>query len=470
MPTSGQRQFPCQAIQALPVPRKGSVRPLFLAPVLKRTWGRVPRCCLLLLCILAPSSLPAAWDAEELSILRLHWIGSLPPLPVDPGNSVADDPRAAALGRRLFFDRRLSGDGEVACASCHVPSKGFTDGLARSRGVGETARNAPTLIGVAFSPWYFWDGRSDSLWSQALVPLEAALEHGGSRLQYAKLLHRDTFYRRAYENLFGPLPDLSDGQRFPDGAAPAGGASASAKWSQMAAEDRDAVTRVFVNIGKSLAAYERKLIPGPSRFDRYVEQVLRGDPDGGGRLSKDEIAGLKLFIGKGMCVTCHSGPLFTNHGFHNVGTPDSAMIKPDHRLPLMHLFVDKAPPDLGRYQGVREALASAFNCVGEYSDAAEGDCAELVFANKRHQDTLGAFKVPTLRNVSRTGPYMHAGQFQRLSDVLRHYNAPPSAPVGRSELMPLGMTEAELGQLEAFLACLESPVGVADEWPQLTQD
>ena len=417
----------------------------------------------LLLYITAPSAMTADWTPSELSLLRLQWLGSLPAVPPDPSNRVADNLRAAEFGQQLFFDRRLSANGEVACASCHIPTKSFTDGLARSLGVGEAKRNAPTLIGAAYAPWYFWDGRADSLWSQALGPLESPVEHGGNRLQYARLIHSDPVYHSHYEALFDPLPDLSDQKRFPDSASPVGSATAIDQWRSMAASDRQTVTRIFVNIGKALAAYQRKLVPKFSRFDRYLEKVFQGDSSGRGLMSTDEIAGLRLFIGKAMCVTCHMGPLFTNHGFHNIGAPDPAMSKPRYRLPIVHLFVEKPEPDMGRYRGVRHSLASEFNCLSEYSDAAKSDCSELVFANTRHQDTLGAFKVPTLRNVAETAPYMHVGQFATLREVLKHYNDPPAAPIGRTELIPLELTNRELNQLEAFLRSLSSPPIVSAE-------
>jgi len=419
---------------------------------------------LLVFCVLASSAVASDWTETELALLRQQWIGSLPGLPPDPGNRVADDPHAAELGQRLFFDTRLSANGEVSCANCHVPEYSFTDGLARARGVGETARSAPSLIGVAYSPWYFWDGRSDSLWSQALGPLESGVEHGGDRLQYAKIIVADPVYRNRYEELFGALPDLFDRDRFPEGASPVGDAAAAEKWNAMTEADRRAVTRVFVNIGKAIAAYERTLIPGPSRFDQYVERLLAGDPTGANLLAADEIAGLRLFLGKAMCVTCHFGPMFTNHGFHNIGIPDPAARKPKYRLPILHLFADKPAVDIGRYQGVRQVMESEFNCLGEYSEATEKDCSELIFANTRPQDTLGAFKVPTLRNVARTAPYMHAGQLADIEGVLRHYNSPPSAPSGRSELAPLDLSEDELAQLEAFLHSLNSSPAVPAEW------
>lgn len=416
----------------------------------------------ILLALLSPIA-AADWTVSDLAMLRQHWIGSLPEAPPAPGNRVANDPRAVAMGRSLFFDRRLSINGEISCATCHDPARSFTDGLPKARGIGEAERSAPTLIGVAYSAWFFWDGRSDSLWSQALGPLESHVEHGGNRLQYARLIAGDGGYRKSYEALFGPLPELSDQGRFPVNASPVGSATAVAQWNAMEEADRKAVTRVFVNIGKVIAAYERTLVPGWSRFDRYVERLLDGDAGGGGLLTAEEIAGLRLFLGKAMCVTCHMGPMFTNHGFHNVGTPDPAAVKPRFRLPLVHLFAEKPQADLGRYQGVRQAVASEFNCLGEYSDAHKDDCAELVYANTRYQDTLGAFKVPTLRNVARTAPYMHAGQFASLSELLQHYNDPPKAPSGHNELIPLGLTKSELNQLEAFLHSLDSPLAASNQ-------
>ncbi len=382
--------------------------------------------------------------------MQLQWIGNLPALPPDPGNRYADNPKAAALGQKLFFDTRYSAGGTLSCATCHVPELSFTDGLAKARGVGEASRGSPSLLGIAHSPWFFWDGRSDSLWSQSLGPLESEVEHGGNRYQYARILFRDDSYRKMYEEIFGPLPDLSDSNRFPRGTS---------NLSDLSEADRKAVTRIFVNMGKAIAAYERLLMPGPSRFDRYVEAVLAGTSSETDILSDNELAGMKLFFGKAMCITCHQGPLFTNHGFHNIGVrnPDADQWS---SLPLFRMVRDSADIDVGRYHGVQEALKSEFNCLSEYSDAKEEDCGELRFANTRYPDTLGAFKVPTLRNIAKTAPYMHAGQFADLPKVLEHYNKAPQAPSGHSELLPLDLSATELHQLESFLNSLDSPPDV----------
>jgi cytochrome c peroxidase len=379
-----------------------------------------------------------AFAPDELETIRSLWIGSLPALPADPSNRVADDPDAAALGEAIFFDRRFSANGQVSCSSCHQPELAFTDGLARGVGIAETPRSTMTILGSAYSPWLFWDGRKDSLWAQALGPLENADEHGGSRGLYA---HRVAeHYRTEYEELFGPLPDLGDERRFPTTAGPVADPAARANWDSMSPADRDAITTVYVNLGKAIAAFERGLVPGPSRFDRFVEALLAGEEaSGDAALTPIELAGLELFIGPvAGCTSCHSGPLLTNQSFHNTGVP-----------PL-----SGREPDLGRGDGIGLVVADEFNCLSRWSDADPDDCIALRFMRDDAEALAGAFKPPSLRNVAETGPYMHAGQITTLIDVLRHYRAAPQAPAGRSELTPLDLTDAQVAQLEAFLRSL----------------
>src|SRR5215813_5697133 len=137
------------------------------------------------------------WSDDELAILKTLWIGNLQPLPADPSNKYADNPKAAELGQKLFFDTRFSSNGQVACATCHIPDKLFQDGTPLAHGVGTTNRRTMTIIGTAYSPWFFWDGRKDSQWAQALGPMESAVEHGGNRTLYAHLIAQ--YYRREYE-------------------------------------------------------------------------------------------------------------------------------------------------------------------------------------------------------------------------------------------------------------------------------
>ena len=161
---------------------------------------------------------PPTFTPDELELLRALWIGSLPPLPDDPSNRYADDLAAASLGESIFFDAQFSANGDVSCSSCHQPELAFTDGLPRGRGIGETPRSTMSVLGAAYAPFLFWDGRKDSLWAQALGPLENALEHGGNRGMYAHVIA--DHYRAEYEAIFGPLPDLSDTERFPPSAGP----------------------------------------------------------------------------------------------------------------------------------------------------------------------------------------------------------------------------------------------------------
>lgn len=377
------------------------------------------------------------WSASERATLQSLWIGSLGPVPPDPSNRVADDPRAAAFGRQLFFDTRFSANGQVACATCHQPERYFTDGRPFAVGVGQLPLNTITLIGASYSPWQTWNGKADSQWSQALIPLENPVEHGGDRVHYAHLLARH--YRNEYEALFGPLPPLEEVARFPAHAAPSQNEMLQAAWDAMAPEDQEAVNQVFANMGKALAAYERTLLPSASRFDDYVEAVLGGKRAAAATLlSADEIAGLRLFIGKGRCINCHNGPLFTNYEFHNTAIPGAPGV----------------PLERGRIAGVELLQNDPFNCLGVYSDAAPEQCTGLRFLVTEGTTLEGGFKTATLRNIAATAPYMHTGQFQSLRQVIEHYDAGGLALIGHSELTPLGLSDVERRYLESFLGTL----------------
>ncbi len=359
-----------------------------------------------------------AWTPEQIEQLQSLSLAKLDPLPADPSNRVADDPRAVAFGQRLFFDTRLSSNGKVSCATCHNPNREFQDDKPLAHGVGTTGRRTMPVAGTAYAPFLFWDGRKDSLWSQALGPLESPVEHGGSRAQYAKVVAAN--YRAEYERLFGPMPDLTQ---------------------------RDGVTAVFVNMGKSIAAYERRIQYGPSRFDRYVNALAKSGRAPNGVLTADETAGLRLFIGKANCTQCHNGPLFTNNEFHNTGVAAGAAPEPDH----------------GRMAGARGVLADEFNCKSKWSDAKPEQCAELDFIVTDSHELERAFKVPSLRNVADRAPYMHAGQISTLEDVVAHYNTAPAAPVGHTELKPLKLDANEVRQLTAFLRALSGGTAAPPE-------
>lgn len=389
----------------------------------------------------------APWTAAELETLQTLWLENLPLLQSDPTNQVAQDPRAQELGHRLFFDTRLSTGGKVSCATCHQPAFRFTDQMPVSQGLGATKRNAPSLVGVAYSPWFYWDGRKDSLWSQALAPLEAANEHGGNRTELVRLIGADQDYLGLYEAIFSQFPDLSDLRRFPLAAGPVEDPAWSAAWQNMTAEDRNVVNQVFANIGKSIAAYESLLVPGYSRFDLYVQTLV--DKNASNAMvgfSDAERRGLRLFIGAGQCTQCHNGPLFTNNAFHNTGV----------------LSRSGATPDVGRVVGLREALADPFNCAGPYSDEPT-QCLELRFANTG-SELIGAVRTPSLRNLAGTHPYAHAGQFATVAGVLRHYDQAPEAMIGHNEAKPLGFWPWQLADLEAFLGSLNAVPDVPEKW------
>jgi cytochrome c peroxidase len=389
------------------------------------------------------------WTPAEIAILTDLWLGSLPSVPPSPSNAVADNPQAAALGHKLFFDRRLSANNQVACATCHRPDLMFTDGFPVSFGTRTTKRNAQTLIGSAYSPWLLWDGHKDSLWAQALEPIEHPDEQGSTRLHAAHLIQKDETYCALYEAVYGPLPaELADFDRFPDSGGPVEHAGYRANWESMTLADQATVSQIYVNLGKAIAAYERLILPGPARFDRYVRAVLEGNVEMiENTLSADEVAGLRLFIGKGNCIRCHSGPLFTDNNFHNNGIP----------------MAEGLPPDDGRATGVQRVLADAFNCLSPYSEAKETECMPLSRTRAGDTEMIYAFRPPTLRNVAETMPYMHAGQFETLPQVLEHYNQAPPAPMGQTELQPLNLSETELGQLEAFLRSLSAPLASPPE-------
>ncbi|MEQ8953392.1 MAG: cytochrome-c peroxidase, partial [Gammaproteobacteria bacterium] len=279
--------------------------------------------------------LPANWSPQEVTLIQSLSLGALPPLPADPSNSVADSDAAATLGQQLYFDSRLSGAGNVSCASCHRPELFFTDGLPLAVAAGVGTRHSPSLVGLSYSPWFYWDGRKDSQWSQALAPLESGIEHNSDRKNIARLLMEDPVYRQQYIELFGEPPAIPD-------------------WTSLRGEDIEAIDHMFANAGKALAAYQRKLQPGRSRFDDYADSLAgSSEIKADDVLSEDELKGLGLFIGKAQCVNCHNGPLLTNHEFHNTGI----------------LAAGNQLPSMGRYDGIRLARSDPFNCLGKFSDA-----------------------------------------------------------------------------------------------------
>jgi len=389
----------------------------------------------------------AGLSSDELA--RILTLSPLPEPPDDPTNAVQRDPRAARLGQALFFDERLSGPGTVSCATCHVPDESFADGREVGVALGELDRNTLALWNVAHNRWFFWDGRADSLWAQALHPLEDPREHGGDRTHYAHLVAGDDELARAYRAVFGELPDLSDRARFPLHARPDAEDPTrphALAWTAMAPADRAEVDRVFSNLGKALAAYQTRLVSRRAPFDVFVEGLREGDPTKLDALSASALRGLRLFVGRGNCHFCHSGPSFTDFEFHNNRVP--APRDPKHEDP-------------GRHRGVDLVRADPFNGLGAHSDATP-EHAQRVEAKLgylfRVDHNWGEFKTPSLRNVARTAPYMHQGQLATLEDVVRHYSTIERTVLNHhypeNLLQPLDLADDEIADLVAFLEAL----------------
>ncbi|MFT7464829.1 MAG: cytochrome c peroxidase [Pseudohongiellaceae bacterium] len=367
----------------------------------------------------------------------------LPQIPADHSNAVADNADAALLGQALFYDPRLSGDGKISCSTCHLPNMSFGDGRALAKGVSDHSRHAMTLWNVAYNRWFFWDGRKDTLWSQALAPLEDGREHATSRLAVAHVLANDPDYSRAYKALFGPLPDLSDSQRFPSDARPSRTEPDHPHvlaWTKMDGPDQELVNDVYVNVGKSIAAFERRLVSRRAPFDVFVEGLREGDAQKLAAISPGAQRGFALFAGKGQCFICHDGPNFSDGEFHS------------NRLPIGEEF------DPGRATGIRQILSDPFNLNSRFSDDGGRLGRTRLAIAPRQLHIPGDFKTPTLRNVARTAPYMHDGQLATLSDVLHFYstleNAAPADPTGEQLIQPRDFSEAERDDLISFLNSL----------------
>ena len=424
-----------------------------------------------------------------------------------PANS--RDQRLAAFGKKLFFDTRLSSNGQVACATCHIPDKSFTDGLPTGRGVGATNRNTPTIINSGLGHWFFWDGRADSLAAQALGPLENPNEHGLTRISLAVAIQK--FHGASYGALFG---EAAVGQPNIAGFTPqkpnantnvigiAGytlasigpykrltsllklASNESIQPSALVAqalqpeqpEQRilrpESATIVVANAALAIAAWEKFQIANQSPFDGFMKKV-RANPDRPLAELADGtvLAGLRIFTGKGNCILCHRGASLSDQQFHNIGLGDTARLE---ELPVKAWLADV----VGRAKGQIEVLASEFNCragilekAGAGGGVAAADaaaarihsesCREQEFADPDNLETVGAFKTPTLRNVAVTGPYFHDGRAASLDDVLDHYDHLKTAPaIGHREetLRPLNLSAQEKSDLKAFLESLTSPV------------
>jgi len=358
-----------------------------------------------------------AFSADEVE--RILTYGPWPPPPEsprvpDPGNALSGRPEAVALGRRLFFERRLSPAG-VSCAHCHQPGKDFADGLPRSRGVAELDRNAPSLWNAVHERWQGWDGAADSLWSQAIRTMLDAREMASSPEHLQAELARQPALAAAWRRLFG---------------------------QDVRAQEPQAV---LVGTAKVISAYVATLVSPRTPFDEFRDALARGDHAAASRYPLAAQRGLQLFIGRGNCQLCHGGPRFTHGEFADIG---------------LRFFARPGVVDAGRFGGIEALKASPYNLLSRWADATppgqpdEALKTRHVEATHRH---FGEFKVPGLRQVARTAPYMHDGQLATLEAVVQHYselNLERLHADGEQVLRPLRLSPQEAQDLVAFLQTL----------------
>ncbi len=350
-----------------------------------------------------------SFSDSELALIRSHGPWPVPTNP-DPSNRFSGSEEAIRWGEQLFNDTRLSGEGNLSCASCHQQELSFSDGLTRSTGTTKVDRNTIALANLRLNRWFGWAGRSDTLWAQSIHPLLDSREMNATAHIIADRVINYEDLKANYQALIGINP-LSESPE-----------------------------NLMVNIAKILAAFQETIQTPPSKFD----QLRRAVTDGASIETNQAIVrGLKLFVGRGKCSLCHFGPNFTNGEFHDIGLP---------------YFLDNGEVDTGRYGGIELLRKSPYNRAGAYSDepiqSAENNPS--YFMRLQHRN-WGEFRVPSLRNVSKTAPYMHNGTLKTLEDVVHHYSTVDIERLhadGETILQPLNLTDQEVEDLVAFLETL----------------
>lgn len=324
-----------------------------------------------LLCALAALALPAAaqetpaFSESEIRAILAH--GPWPvPIGTDPSNRASGRREAIELGERLFFDRRISASGKFSCGSCHVPERNWTDNQTRGAAIAEVERNTPTLMNARLGHQFGWDGATKTLWAQSMRPILDPRELGASAHHVAELIRGDEQLSCRYRRSFDAAPSATDDQA------------------------------VLLDVGKALAAFIETFETPPTPFDAFRNALARGEA-AAWPYSDAAKRGLRIFIGKGGCSGCHSGPNFSN---------------------------------------------------GELRD---NGFSVLAAAGRADPGRNGSFKVPTLRHLLLTAPYGHHGRLDSLADVVRHYSERGSKEIG-----PLKLTSAEQSDLVVFLESLST--------------
>lgn len=361
---------------------------------------------LLLAMLMAAPALAAEFsEAERAAILRHGpWP---PPWSPDPSNRLSGQPAGIALGQALFFDPTLSSQGDLSCATCHQPARRWSD---TERGRGEFMRNAPSLLDVRWNRWFGWDGAQDNLWSQSLRPMLSPQEMAGSLRLVAERLRREPDLACRYHAALGEAPGAND-------------------------------ETVALNAAKALAAFQETLVSGAAPFDGF-----RSDLEQGRAPSLPEAAqrGAKLFVGAGQCATCHLGPGFTNREFHDIGVP---------------YLVRPGLVDPGRHLGIRRLSQSDYTRLGRFSDDPAREAVTTRHVALLHRN-WGEFRVPSLRNLVGTAPFMHNGSKASLRDAVMHYSELNEERLhvdGERLLKPLHLSDQQIDDLVAFLESLSGP-------------
>lgn len=344
----------------------------------------------------------------------------------DPSNALDGQSRAIELGRWLFFKPALSRSGQLACATCHQSGRQFQDGLPTPTAAGSRGqRNTPSLLDSADHRWWGWGGEHDSLWAASLAPLTAPGEMATSAAHVRRLLQHHPQQQRRLTQLHRQLQHRAarQGRALPD-----------------------ADEALLVTLAKALAAYQATLRSPATPFDAFAQGLAKNDAHQVAPYPVAAQRGLKLFIGEGRCLLCHGGPRFSNGEFADIGLP---------------FFLPGGGVDGGRHAGLRSLLQerARFNRLGPYADdtgqpSAKAAPTRHVVQEHRH---FGEFRVPGLRGVAQTAPYMHNGSLATLHEVLRHYsdlNEERLHADGERILRPLRWSPAQIDDVLAFLNSL----------------
>ena len=361
--------------------------------------------------LVAVAGSTVSFTDDETALILAHGPWPVETAP-DPSNRASGDPAAIAFGKMLFHSNDLAIDRRRSCVACHQIEKGLGDGIPRGIGIAAVDRNTMPLFNMRLNRWYGWDGKSDTLWGQSIAPILDKRELGLTAAALKSRITESLELNRGYGQVFGA-----------------------------AAATHDPET-VLVNTAKALAAFQEILVSGKSAFDRFRDALATDETEGITTYPASAKRGLRIFLGRGRCDLCHFGPNFTNGEFHDIG---------------LQPFLTTGRVDMGRYGGIKLLRASRYNLLGLFNDDPDRRTAGFTRHVRLTPKNLGEFRVPSLRNVSETAPYMHDGSKATLEAVVRHYSKIPEEHLrqdSKNLLRPLNLTDAEITDLVAFLKTL----------------